>query len=404
MKKTIIKNRHILVPTTKWIDNLWDIPYKKKTIGKARPQVKNAALNLVHLINFKRYTEKDRDADAQFPLHGETVAKYLMVSVDTFEDLREALAAGNVIDWKPRKKKRRRCYKYGFTEEWQKVELERSEGVYEYGFVDWSTAVETPEIRIKRKQCLDRSSIDKEKAYEMLYVRQEKVRADPDKKDWDDVVLNTLKLSIENYETNYTIGRTGRLSCMANRYPREVRDALLIDGEPTVEIDVKNCQPLLLHTLYESPCAESDRWKLLGESGTLYELFSFELCITRDDVKNLMFPFLYSSIGAVPELEEVMKGHFPKLMGLINETKKRHYKALCYDMQRKESSVTVDHMTTLKNIPVIPVHDAVYVKLEDVEEATRLMLAEFDRLYGLTPKVTIKKSSLFDDDEEGLAA
>jgi hypothetical protein len=40
----------------------------------------------------------------------------------------------------------------------------------------------------------------------------------------------------------------GRFHCALTRMPRELRSALRIDGEPLYEIDIANCQPLLLAT------------------------------------------------------------------------------------------------------------------------------------------------------------
>lgn len=384
--------RHIMEPTKDWMNQLKAVPYGTKTLGKQKGAMR-AALIFLHTLNYKRFTEKDRKKDTSFALHSETLALSQQVALKTWKKVRKAIDDAGVIEWDKRHKKSKvgkgTCMKYCFSEKWQDVEMERSASPYTIGFVTWGDS---------KPHSLDRSSLAKEDAKRRLYIRHEKEVKKG--KIWSASKLATLELAIENYDTRHSIGRTGRLTCMANRCHSEVRGALLIDGLPTIELDVANCQPLLLYTLYRSHCEESQRWKIRAESGKVYELFMGELGIDRDSVKKLMFPFLYGSIGAEPEIEKVMTKHFPTLLQLINAEKAKHYKALCYGMQKKEAKVIVGLMSNHKTIPAITVHDAVYVKFSDADEAEKIIREEFECLYGVTPLITREVAPPIDDSED----
>ena len=67
-------------------------------------------------------------------------------------------------------------------------------------------------------------------------------------KSWDSRVTKGWHTRVENFSSHFQICKTGRAYSDANQFPKRVRNTLLIDGEPTAEIDIVNCQPMLLAT------------------------------------------------------------------------------------------------------------------------------------------------------------
>lgn len=65
---------------------------------------------------------------------------------------------------------------------------------------------------------------------------------------------------------------TGRVFNNVTSLPKLLRPYLLLDGQPVIEIDVANCQPLLLLSLYgESDSYEREKYESVVLTGMFYE-------------------------------------------------------------------------------------------------------------------------------------
>lgn len=218
-------------------------------------------------------------------------------------------------------------------------------------------------------------SLDKDKAHQIL--SQIAVG-----RGWTGRSLEAWHARIEDFSASYHVGATGRIFTDGNMLPKEVREALLIDGETTVEIDVKNCHPLLLATIYQAPSEESARWKALCESGRTYEEFMAKFDLSREAAKNeQLLPFIYG--GKRPMAEQFLSESFPELLERIRTYPRKGPKSLAHVLQRMESDLIVK--TVCSEFKALSVHDAVRVKKCDQEAASAMILNLFHEFHGLRP-------------------
>jgi hypothetical protein len=89
----------------------------------------------------------------------------------------------------------------------------------------------------------------------------------------------------------------GRAYSDANQFPKRVRYTLLIDGEPTAELNIVNCQPLLLATIYPNHSNEWRRYKLLAGAGQVYEAIGKFADLDRDQARDQFIPFIFDGVG-----------------------------------------------------------------------------------------------------------
>ncbi len=242
-------------------------------------------------------------------------------------------------------------------------------------------------------------SIDSDMAHKAIdQIAAEKAKTT---EKWSSHRVCALHHQVDNFATRYSIRSTGRLYTHANRLPKELRRALLIDGEATVELDVKNCQALLLTLRYPSQSEESKRWRALVENGTLYDEYAAEFGITRHEAKHgHFFPLLFGS--QKPQPRRYFEKHFPEILAVIdeankeaNECRRRRLKTrkegLAHDLQRIESKIIVEGLC--KAFRAVSIHDGVRVKASEATAARAYLQNAFQSL-GLRAKITV------DDEEE----
>lgn len=190
---------------------------------------------------------------------------------------------------------------------------------------------------------------------------------------------------VDQFSPHYAICKTGRAYTDANQFPAELRDALLIDGEETLEIDVVNCQPTLLATVYPEQSAEWMRYKTLAEEGVVYEELAKFAGITRKEAKDQFLPFIFG--GKRPVAEEFFGAEFPELLEAILGRRDIHRKRLSYELQGKESDLIVEGLCS--EFRAVSIHDGVRVKRSDAGRVKGRLIELFKEMWSLTPKVTI---------------
>jgi hypothetical protein len=108
---------------------------------------------------------------------------------------------------------------------------------------EWASSTEKFWIPEDTRSKMEWLTIDKDRAHIII----DEIAAE---KNWDSRVTKGWHTRVSNFSPCYKICKTGRAFSDANQFPARVRNTLLIDGEPTAEIDIVNCQPLLLSTIY----------------------------------------------------------------------------------------------------------------------------------------------------------
>jgi hypothetical protein len=200
-----------------------------------------------------------------------------------------------------------------------------------------------------------------------------------------------FRREIELFTPNYKIGpQTSRLFTSSNRLNEPLRQFVRIDGQEVAEIDVKNCQPLLLATLYQTQSEESKKFRALVESGGFYESIADYLKVSRSKAKEEFTVWLGG------EVKPMISGYFhrfwPELGLECGKIRAGGRKALCHDLQKKESRAVVEEFPKCFGGTSVSIHDGVLVSESERDRALEILAEIFHDLYGLKPILEIKFS------------
>ena len=346
------------------VASVGDLRFKKhKTLHKS-PKAYDAALYALHKCFLAKYT----NADEWAPLYSQLMGQ-IAGNTSQWARVKETLCDANVLECD-------NICKYGHKSYCFRLGPVLTDTDWDYSPSD----LVIPEDIRPRMEWL---GIDKDRAHEII----DEIAAE---KAWDSRVTKGWHTRVENFSPSYQICRTGRAYSDANQFPKRVRDTLLIDGEPTAEIDIVNCQPLLLATIYPTRSKEWDRYKDLAERGKVYEELGAFANLTRDDAKRVLILFIFGQESAVAE--RFLAKSFPELLKAIQDRRKSHYKALAYELQHKESGIIVESVCKL--FKAVSIHDGVRVRVDDAIAVESFIDDRFFELWGLRPKITVDSGSL----------
>jgi len=175
------------------------------------------------------------------------------------------------------------------------------------------------------------------------------------------------------------------------------KNCLLIDGEETHEIDIKNSQPLFLCKLiHDSETAwvnkdEFEFFKGLVINGNFYQ---YLMQITgekqKDVVKELTYKVLFGHNRANSKADKVFMSVFPTIYNFIKLYKKEwgNHKILAHDLQRAESKLIFNKiikkiMILYPDIKLITVHDSIVFPKKWKSEITSIFEYELGREFDL---------------------
>lgn len=218
-------------------------------------------------------------------------------------------------------------------------------------------------------------------------------------------IMNNDELDNSKYFYNITDPKTGRIYTTVSGMQREARECLLYNGEKMVELDIKNCQPMLLATFYNKKDADhiKEREKYLNviKNDDLYEFVNRRLTIpyrSRKTLKGKTYKHIfYGSLSSCSgEMWDIFEHHFPILAHIVSINKLNLGKnGFACDMQRKEADVVIDGLLywVMKNRPdwgLIPIHDGVIVQQSIAEECQKEFLRIFKEKTGLDAIIGLK--------------
>jgi hypothetical protein len=151
------------------------------------------------------------------------------------------------------------------------------------------------------------------------------------------------------------------------------KNCLLIDGEETCELDIKNSQPLFLWKLINDSGSawvnkdELDFFKKLVFSGNFYQ-YLMTLTGTNDKkkAKELTYKVLFGLNRSNSKLDKIFSGSFPTIHHFIKLYKREwiNHKVLAHHLQRMESELIYNKiikkiMILHPEIKLITVHDSI---------------------------------------------
>lgn len=201
--------------------------------------------------------------------------------------------------------------------------------------------------------------------------------------------------SIKDKHIFYHFDNYGRLHTNFTILKSFIRkNCLLIDGEETFEIDIKNSQPLFLTKVIQSQeyivdSGEFEFYKALTYGGNFYKFLQDKLSLKdKKTTKDLTYKVLFGK-NYQNKYDKGFQSIFPSIYNFIKEFKKKNgdYRILSYELQRSESNflfnkVIHEIMTNFPSIKVITCHDSLICKISDrdivTEIFTSLLSQEFE--------------------------
>lgn len=189
-------------------------------------------------------------------------------------------------------------------------------------------------------------------------------------------IYNRNKYSVEcinNDHIFYHFDSYGRIHTNFTILKSFIRkNCLLIDGEETYEVDIKNSQPLFLCKIIESEdlnIVNSDEYKLfkiLTIDGSFYQyIIDNSTLKDKKTVKKAIYKVLFGK-NFRNKGDDLFKSLFPTIYDFIKIYKKEHnnYKVLSHDLQKLESNLIFNKIIkelsyVYPEIRVVTVHDSI---------------------------------------------
>ncbi len=183
--------------------------------------------------------------------------------------------------------------------------------------------------------------------------------------------------------------KTGRVFHNVANLNKELRPFLRLDGHKLIEVDISNCQPMLLYSFYDDKkSAEAIRYKAIVESGKFYEVIQAVTTQERQTTKKRFMSFAFGEPHHKNKVSKAFNILFPELGKIINSIKADDYTALAIALQKLEADLVIKAVVPLCKkmaIPVLTVHDSILTFPEHREIVSKLIKQQCEALYGLTP-------------------
>jgi len=187
-----------------------------------------------------------------------------------------------------------------------------------------------------------------------------------------------LALKINIGDLWFKVSNEGRFYSSISNLPYTAINFMKFNYQSPVDIDIKNCQPLLLASLL-GECDGLLQYKGDVEEGIFYEKMANELNMSRNEFKTLSYRFIF--FNPKPLLSGKVYSSMVKLYGdVIHGINKLNSDGrLSHKLQELESKIIVDGIGKL-NIPKLLRHDQVICLKEHKELVTKELLKEFKKL------------------------
>lgn len=218
----------------------------------------------------------------------------------------------------------------------------------------------------------------------------------------DDVdIYNRNKYSVECINDKhifYHFDNYGRMHTNFTILKSFIRkNCLLIDGQETHEIDIKNSQPLFLTKLIQDSGTkwvlpdEFELFRTLTISGKYYQYVMDHFGIKdKGYVKEMTYKVLFGRNGSTSKADKMFCKLFPTIHNFIKLYKKDNgdYKVLAYELQKAESNLIfnkiIRHIMTLyPEIRIVTVHDSIIIPRNRMEEVKAIFEVKLYEEFGI---------------------
>lgn len=214
-------------------------------------------------------------------------------------------------------------------------------------------------------------------------------------------MYNRNKYSVESIKQSHiffhfdSYGRMHTNFTILKSYIR--KNCLLIDGEETCEIDIKNSQPLFLSKLIIDSGSkwvnsqELELFKQLTISGKYYNYLTDNLGnMKREEAKEMTYKVFFGRNGTNSRADKNFANLFPTIHNFIKLYKREHgdYKILAYDLQRSESNLIFNKiiksiMQINPDVKIVTVHDSLIVQRRHFNEVNSIFQTKLLEEFGI---------------------
>lgn len=220
-------------------------------------------------------------------------------------------------------------------------------------------------------------------------------------KDQDQDIYNRNRYSVECINDKhifYHFDKYGRMHTNFTILKSFIRkNCLLIDGEETHEIDIKNSQPLFLTKLIHDIGTkwvrkeEFELFKTLTVNGTYYQ-YVMDSIGTKDRgmVKELTYKVLFGRNGVTSKADKIFSSLFPEIHHFIKLYKKENgdYRVLAYELQKAESNLIFNKiirqvMTLYPDVKIVTVHDSIIIQRSRKDEIMAIFQSKLLDEFGI---------------------
>ena len=199
-------------------------------------------------------------------------------------------------------------------------------------------------------------------------------------KDEDISIYNRNRYSVDSINENHIFYHFDHFGRMHSNYTILKtflrKNCLLIGGEETCEIDIKNSQPLFLSKLIKDIESrwvnkdELDLFTILVRNGNYYQYLIDNLGLKdKSEAKEMTYKVFFGKNHQNSKWDNMFKYLFPTIHHFIKLYKREHndYKVLAYTLQRMESKLIFEDiirtiMIINPDIKIVTVHDSIIVQ------------------------------------------
>lgn len=175
------------------------------------------------------------------------------------------------------------------------------------------------------------------------------------------------------------------------------KNCLLLDGEETHEIDIKNSQPLFLNRIIEESGTkwvsrdELELFRFLTIEGTYYQ-YVMDYLGTSDKpkVKEMTYKVLFGKNMANSKADKAFKALFPTIHNFIRLYKKDRgdYRILAYELQKAESNLIFNKIVKeikelYPEMKIVTVHDSIIVPRSRKDDAEAIFKTKLYEEFGI---------------------
>lgn len=188
---------------------------------------------------------------------------------------------------------------------------------------------------------------------------------------------------------------SGRVHTNITRLKRELWKHLRVDGQPLVEIDIKNSQPTFLAVVADQNAVEDPRYTGLCEQGILYDWLAEQGGWARDEVKEqLMRKALFSKNKYTNPVKRLFVQVFPAIAGFLAMVKEKDHTKAAQLLQKTEAQFMIQGVceTVRKerpSTPVVTIHDSI-VTIPDAGDYIKSVMEEEFRILHISPRLQVR--------------